>query len=218
MMLALRQASRRKSLRQRRQWRPLRRLAALIAVLAIAWVIGFGWFLAKVAAEQPSLIMPHADGIVVLTGGMDRVRAGLELLMAGAAPRLLISGAGAGTYLGDFTPRDGVDATARASRITIGHAALSTSGNGRETAIWVARHHIHSLIVVTADYHMPRALIELHRHSPGIALYAEPVRPPSLTHPEEWRTMRLLASEFTKYLLVRAELGGFAANHVEGWL
>lgn len=217
-MMGIQPALGRKPLRQRGQWRPLRRLTALLAMLAVLWAIGFGWFVAQVAAERPLPVMPHADGIVVLTGGVDRVKAGLELLMAGAAPRLLISGAGAGTYLGDFTPRDGIDASSRAARITIGHTALSTRGNGRETALWVARHHIRSLIVVTADYHMPRALIELHRHSPGTRLYAEPVRPPSLAHISDWRTMRLLAREFIKYLLVRARLGGFAAHHVEGWL
>lgn len=207
-----------KPLRQRRQFRWLRRLIAVIMFAILIWLIGFGWFLAMIAGERAPLPLPHAGGIVVLTGGSDRVKAGLELLMAGAAPRLLISGAGAGTYLGDFTPRDGIDATSKAADISIGHRAATTRGNARETARWAARHHITSLIVVTADYHMPRALLELRRQMPRVTLTPEPVRPPAMAHVDHWRSLRMLAAEFTKYVLVRLGLGGFAAHHIEAHL
>lgn len=199
--------------RSRGRW--LRRLFVLVFVCAIAWLIGFGWFFATIAAERTPEPIPEAGGIVVLTGGSDRVKAGLELLMAGAAPRLLISGAGAGTNLGDFTPRDGIDATARAASISIGHRAATTRGNAREAAGWAIRHGIASLIVVTADYHMPRALLELHRQMPAVRLIAEPVRPPAMSDLDRWRALRLLAAEFSKYVLVRFRLGGFAAHHIE---
>lgn len=192
-----------------RRWRWPLRIA--IAVLLL-WLTGFFWFLGIVAAERPVTPMPHAGGIVVLTGGADRVKAGLELLMAGAAPRLLISGAGAGTYLGDFTPRDGIDANAKASAITIGHDAATTRGNARETAAWAGHYHLDSLIVVTADYHMPRALIELHRSMPQVRLIPEPVRPPAMTDLDNARSLRLLAAEFSKYVVVRLGLDGLAGH------
>jgi uncharacterized SAM-binding protein YcdF (DUF218 family) len=207
-----------KPLRQRRRAPWLRRLLMLTALCGAIWLVGFGWFLAIVASERPIMPMPHADGIVVLTGGSDRVKAGLELLMAGAAPRLLISGAGTGTYLGDFTPRDGINATQKAAGITLGHHATTTRGNAREAAAWVIRHNIVSLIVVTADYHMPRALLELQRRMPAVTLLAEPVRPPAMLHLDRWRSLRLLAAEFSKYVLVRVRLGGFAAHHIEAHL
>lgn len=202
----------RRPVRQRgRRWRwPLR----LVLGIVLVWLTGFGWFLGEVAAERPVAPMPHAGGIVVLTGGADRVKAGLELLMADAAPRLLISGAGAGTHLGDFTPRDGVDANAKASAISIGHRAKTTRGNAREAARWVRRHHLGSLIVVTADYHMPRALIELRRAMPGVRLIAEPVRPPAMADLVHLHTLRILAAEFSKYVVVRCGLGGLAARRV----
>lgn len=204
---------RRRPTRQIKSWWRLPR--RILAGLIVVWLIGFAWFIGQVADERPAVPMPHAGGIVVLTGGADRVRAGLELLMAGAAPRLLISGAGAGTYLGDFTPRDGIDANAKADDITIGHAAMSTRGNAREAALWVHSHHIHRLIVVTADYHMPRAMIELRRAMPHIDLIAEPVRPPGMTDPDQPHMLRILAAEFSKYVVVRLGLGGLAAHHIE---
>ena len=54
----------------------------------------------------PAQPHPHADGIVALTGGDDRIGTALALLAAHDAPLLLISGAGHGTYLGDFTAND----------------------------------------------------------------------------------------------------------------
>ncbi len=197
-------------------------------MLILAWTAGFAWFVNLVAKERPVDPTPHVEGIVVLTGGADRIRAGLRLLMRGKAPLLLISGAGAGTELGDFTPRAftppafrpsvGVDARSLAAHVTLGHAAQTTRGNARETARWASRHHLRSILLVTADYHMPRALLELHRHLPGITLIADPVRPPAMAHLTQWPALRVLAAEFCKYLLVRLRLGGFAAHHLQSWL
>ncbi len=67
----------------------------------------------------------------------------------------------------------------------------------------MARNRLRSVIVVTAFYHMPRALAEFARAMPGVVLHAYPVHPPSL-HPW-WRfavTWRLLAVEYVKYLAV----------------
>ena len=193
-------------------WRwPLRAVLAL----AVLWLVGFAWFLGDIAEEHPINPMPHAGGIVVLTGGADRVKAGLELLMAGAAPRLLISGAGNGTYLGDFTARDGIDANAKATDITVGHAAATTRGNARETAAWASRHHIGALVVVTADYHMPRALLELRRALPGVTLIPEPVRPPAMTNPSQPHMLKILVTEFCKYIIVRLRLGRIAAHSIK---
>ena len=202
--------------RQPMAW--LARISLFVITLAVLWAAGFGWFVNKVAKERPVSPMPHTDGIVVLTGGADRVRAGLRLLVQGAAPLLLISGAGPGTDLADFMPRGGVDARSAAAHITLGHAAHSTRGNARETAAWVTRHHLRSVMLVTADYHMPRALLELRRHLPGVRLIADPVQPPAMAHPARWPALKVLADEFCKYLLVRLRLGGFAAHHVKFWL
>lgn len=190
----------------------------MVGVVLLTWAIGFVWFYHHVEREQRLVPMPHADGIVVLTGGRGRVQRGLKLLMAGAAPRLLISGAGPGTHLGDFTPRDGIDAVSKAAAISLGHRASTTRGNARETARWVMRHHLHSVIVVTADYHMVRALAELHRHMPGLRLIADPVRRLPRGGGLDGRQLRLVAAEYTKFLLVRCGLGGFAAHHIEGHL
>jgi len=84
---------RRRRFRDRRFY-PLRWLLNFFVLLAGAWGVGFLAFMVVVWAESPPNPIPHADGIVALTGGDGRVSAALALLAERAAPALLISGAG----------------------------------------------------------------------------------------------------------------------------
>jgi uncharacterized SAM-binding protein YcdF (DUF218 family) len=177
----------------------------LIAVLlaGAAWLGGFAAFdrAARRAAREP----PPADAIVALTGGADRVDTALMLLAAGRAPLLLISGVGGGTDLPELS-RHAPLAPGQAARVTLGRTATTTVGNAMETAVWARARGVRSLIVVTAGYHMPRAMVEIGRALPGVALYAMPVRPPALRGGMEISTLRILANEYNKYLAVRLGL------------
>ena len=82
---------------RRRPW--LRRLSVAAAAVGAAWLSGFGWFL--YLGTREIALPPHADAIVVLTGGPERVDIALRLLSTGAADRLLVSGAGEKTDLAD---------------------------------------------------------------------------------------------------------------------
>jgi uncharacterized SAM-binding protein YcdF (DUF218 family) len=179
-------------------------LSLLSLLLGAAWSLGFAAFLA--AAHQVDALPAHADGIVVLTGGADRVAAGLHLLGEGRAPALLISGVGRGSGLGAIVRRIGLDARPLAAQVALGHAAQTTQGNAAETAAWVHQVGAHSLIVVTAGYHMPRALLEIGRALPGIALYPAPVQSPVLREVTGPAALRLLAGEFDKWLAARLGL------------
>jgi len=198
---------------KRQRFRLLRWLSRALLLLFVLWGAGFVVFVALVWAAEPPDPIPHADGIVALTGGDDRVGTALALLAAKDAPALLISGAGRGTYLGDFTADDATAATQYAAAITLGHEAATTRGNALETAEWASAHHFGSLLVVTADYHMPRALFVIRQRLPEIILYPVPVRPPAMLHLFSVPTFRLLADEYTKYLLARAGLDEFALDN-----
>ena len=187
-----------------------RRLAAVLgralALVAALWLGGFAWFLSLAARPAPA--HAHAQGIVVLTGGADRVRTALRLLAAGAAHRLLVSGIGGGAGLADLGRRAGLDPEPLAPRITLGRGAASTFGNAEEAAAWVRAEHVRSLILVTAFYHMPRAETEFRRALPGVRLVPWPVRPPGMRRLDglaSWTGARLMSDEFMKF--VAAKLG-----------
>ncbi len=189
-------------------------LASLVSALALAWLAGFVWFVRLAAA--PAAEVPHADGIVVLTGGSTRIEQGLRLLADGRAPRLLVSGVLPGTEVRRLARAAGIDPQQVAGQVTLGQSAISTRGNAEETVDWVARYGLHSLIVVTAFYHMPRALAELRRALPGTDLYPAPVQPDPPPEGGSGRTLTLLASEYTKFLAVRLGVPRYAVDRRPG--
>jgi uncharacterized SAM-binding protein YcdF (DUF218 family) len=188
-----------------------RRLAVLLGLpvaAALAWGAGFGWFLhaAWMTADPPS----QADGIVALTGGAERVETALKLLAEGHARVLLISGVGGAADFAAFAHRAGVNSALQA-RVTLGRNAVSTRGNAAETADWAQANGLGSLIVVTAGYHMPRALAELSRAMPTVTLYPVPVLPPAMRQPGV-NALRLLAGEYTKWLVTEAGLSALVSR------
>jgi uncharacterized SAM-binding protein YcdF (DUF218 family) len=181
---------------------------------ATALGLGFLWFLSAAQAEaDPLAAARRTDAIVVLTGGQDRVETALGLLEQGVAPRLLVSGAAARLTLGELARAHGRDPARLAGRVTLGKAAATTAGNAAETAAWAAAlaeggTPIGSIRVVTAGYHMPRALLELGRALPGVELLAHPVAPSGLRSGEvpPSRAAFLLAGEYVKFGVALAGL------------
>jgi|SRR5688572_4426880 uncharacterized SAM-binding protein YcdF (DUF218 family) len=181
-------------------------LAGIGLVLALAWLTGLVWFAERVSrlAPQPG---PTTDAIVVLTGGSERVAEGVSLLSAGTARLLFVSGVPAGVTPEAVLNGAGAGATALLPNIVLGHSAQDTTGNAAETAAWARREGIGSLRLVTANYHMPRSLIEFRRALPGVAIVPHPVFPDRFKDREWWRwpgTLALMVREYDKYLLALA--------------
>lgn len=205
-------ARRRVATAHKRAWRPghpwLRRiLGTLLLLLMIGWCGGFLWFL--YVTYSPSSPPVRADGIVVLTGGEDRLATAFQMLNEGHADQLLISGVPASVSLRDVERSAQLARPPAASHVTLGHHAQTTVGNADETAAWVRTHHIRSLIVVTAGYHMPRAMLELSRAMPDVRLYPMRVQPAVIfdgTRPHVWL---LLLGEYTKWLLAELRVARF---------
>jgi uncharacterized SAM-binding protein YcdF (DUF218 family) len=172
---------------------------SVILLVLLAYAAGFLVFLARMPTAP---VHPHADGIVALTGGDARLDAAVALLERRAASRLLISGVAPDTEkqtlgrMSDGGPRFACCAD-------LGYAAEDTRGNADEAAEWSREHHFRSLIVVTARYHMPRALQEFADAMPGVRLIPYPVETGSVDVDSWWRhkgTAMLLQREYIKYL------------------
>ena len=195
----------------RPRWRRRRRLLVMAPALGLALLAaGFAWFLV-LAGRDPAEPGRHTDGIAVLTGGAERVETGLRLLRDGAADRLLVSGVHPQVTLTDVTRLAAMEPEALAGRVDLGLRATSTRGNAAEIADWARAAQLRSLRVVTAGYHMPRALLELRRTLPEVALVAHPVVPARLRDPAaggQSRTWSLLAGEYLKFLAAWAGIPG----------
>jgi uncharacterized SAM-binding protein YcdF (DUF218 family) len=140
-----------------------------------------------------------------------------RLLEQGAAPHLLVSGAHARLTLPELARAHGRDPAALTGRVALGWAAATTLGNAVEVAAYVRGRGIGSVRLVTAGYHMPRALLELRRAAPGLEVVPHPVVPPGLRADDRpngralsgLRRWTLLSGEYLKYVAAAAGLTRF---------
>ena len=151
-----------------------------------------------------------ADGIAVLTGGVARIDEAMKLLAQGKAKRLLITGVNRTTSTEELKKLASEGDQLFTCCVDIDKEARNTIDNATETSQWVARNRYHSIIVVTSNYHMPRALAELARVMPGVTLTPYAVVDNNV-HLDRWwtypGTTKLLISEYLKYLPALARLG-----------
>lgn len=196
----------------------MRTLAALFVALLI-FSAGLLAFAARIDHSTPAPDPPTADGIVALTGASgERLEAAVQLLEAGKGQRLLISGVGRHVTRLQLQLATGADLPVYDCCVDLGFKAANTYGNADETAGWAKAHHFTSLILVTADYHMPRARLELRAALPHAQITPYPVATSELRAGDWWRTgegAERMIVEYCKYLAVLARetlLGGHGAG------
>jgi uncharacterized SAM-binding protein YcdF (DUF218 family) len=186
-----------------------RRLSFAICLLGLAvWLGGFLWFV-DVTRQSRIHDGPPVDAIVVLTGGSLRLDAGLALLAAKKAPKLFVSGVYDGVSVQQLLRLSRNTPDALDCCVTLGYAATDTHGNAAETAVWVRAQGHKSLLLVTANYHMPRSLLEFQRALPALNIAIHPVSPPHVPLNQWWLnpgTGLLLFGEYNKYLLAHIRL------------
>lgn len=188
-----------------RNRRLLRYLVIYGVIAAASLVAGLQHFVLTLPQPTKNAIQ-FTDGIVVVTGGQQRVDDGLFLLTNGMADRMLISGVGEGVSRAVLIQELGLDdkeANALFCCSELDFTASNTRGNAVAAHEWAQQHGMRSLRLVTANYHMPRALVVFAREMPELDLYQWSVIPSDLRIEDWWldRAMfRLLAREYAKYL------------------
>lgn len=179
----------------------LRRLSLAAVALLVAYGGGLVWFAESIVETVGDPDTP-TDAIVVLTGGSQRVQTGLQLLTAGKAKKLFVSGVYHGTDVATLLHVQRQSPDALQCCIALGHAADNTYGNALETAAWMRQEGYGSLRLVTANYHMRRALLEFTRAMPEARIIPHPVFPEGVR--ERWwawpGTLDLIIGEYDKYL------------------
>jgi uncharacterized SAM-binding protein YcdF (DUF218 family) len=127
----------------------------------------------------------------------------MDLLAGGYGKRLLISGVHPTNGLNDIQRLLPDSQRLLACCVDLDRSAVNTRSNATETRRWVIERGFHSLIVVTSNYHMPRAIVELSSAMPEIKLI------PFAVIGDKWRdepwwasgaALRLLLSEYAKFL------------------
>jgi len=177
-------------------------LGGLLLAMAVAWCGGLVWFADTIPdADQDQA--DATDAIVVLTGGSQRLKSGLQLLAEGKGKKLFVSGVYRSTDVAALLRTAQQRPDALQCCIVLGHEADNTLGNAVETAFWMSHEDYRSLRLVTANYHMRRALLEFSRAMPEIRIVPHPVFPEGVKREHWWAwrgTLGLIVGEYDKYL------------------
>jgi uncharacterized SAM-binding protein YcdF (DUF218 family) len=170
--------------------------------IVVAFGLGFFWFIMQVPSEEIRL-SDKADGIVVLTGAASRIPDAIELLNSARGQRVLITGVNRTTTAKEIATLTSLNERVFRCCVDLDRSALNTLGNAIETRRWARDRNFHSLIIVTSNWHMPRAMAEIEHQIPEARLIAYPVVSEKIKGEPWWSssgTARLLLSEYLKYV------------------
>ena len=184
----------------------MRLIARILVILIATGLLAGGYDFSRFVARADRAVTPdppiNAQAITALTGASNaRIVAAIQLADSLQLP-LLISGVHVDTRPEDIAEIADVDVAAIACCVTLGKAAATTEGNGSEVAEWARRRNVSRIIVVTSEYHMDRALLELRRAMPEGHFIPHAVTTTKV-RPRDWfrdpATARRLIEEWAKY-------------------
>ena len=189
----------------------VKRIVKLIALGILAVAACLQHFVLTLPQPKAGLPTP-TDGLVVPTGGQARIKEGLILLHNRTAQRMLITGVGQSVSKKALIRQLNLSS----AQLSIFHCcvdiektAMDTKGNAHAARMWAEANEFSTIRLVTANYHLARADLELKRLMPGHTIRSWPVIPPDLQLHGwylHWPTVRLLAKEYANYLLARVWL------------
>jgi len=157
----------------------------------LLYVLGFTGF--AFLLPQPAQDI-EADAVVVLTGGANRIDRALALLEDKKVKKMLISGVDRDVKPKELAAEYDRDEALFDCCIDLGFRSVDTRSNALETARWAAKYKVQSLLLVTHDWHMRRARLELDNAvDSDVIIINDAVK----TSP----SLRILFKEYNKYIL-----------------
>lgn len=179
---------------------------ALWALLLFLLGLDFVSFSNRAASfSRQSENISKFDAVVVLTGGQNRISRAVEIAQDQDLP-LFISGVFEEATPEEVATAANVDPAFFECCSTLGYKAKTTHENGEEVRDWAIQNQHNSLIVVTSDYHMERALLELKSAMPKIKLIGQAIQSPHINTAAWWenlRSTRRMILEWGKWRIVK---------------
>ena len=151
------------------------------------------------------------SNIVILTGGSNRIKDGLNIINKfdntnNLHFKILVSGTGKGftkLSLRNILNAD-FDLKLLDCCLELESVSKNTFSNATETFKWATRNNIKQFILITSNYHMPRALLEFRNKMPNIKIHTHPITP-TKHDINKWlsskETFSLVLKEFSKFLI-----------------
>ena len=151
------------------------------------------------------------SNIVILTGGSNRIKDGLKIINKFDSAnnfyfKILVSGTGKGFTKSSLRKilNSSFDLKLLDCCLELESVSKNTFSNATETFKWATKNNIKQFILITSNYHMPRALLEFRHKMPNIKIYTHPITPKK-HNINKWlsstETFSLILMEFSKFLI-----------------
>jgi len=177
-----------------------------LCFVTIIWLAGLWGFYIHIYSLPKTDPDKTTQAIVVLTGGPKRINTGFDLLEQGKAKYLFISGVNTKVSVEQLLSMWKEDLETEPCCIILGHIAKNTSENASEAKDWIDMNNIQSIRLITANYHMPRALLEFEAIMPEMS-----ITPHALKHNSH--NILLLMNEYNKTMVTKLRLK-FSSNSI----
>ena len=138
-------------------------IGRITSTLLLAYLLGFLWFGIVLPAPAGPV---KTDAVIVLTGSGGRIDRGLDVLHQSLAPRMFVSGVDREVRPAEFAAQYHLPSHTLRCCVSLGYESVDTRSNARESADWIAANHIASVRLVTSDWHMRRAALDLAQVAP----------------------------------------------------
>ena len=188
----------------------------IILILIIScFFVGLFNFHDKVLSLEKNKNIVNSN-IVILTGGSNRIKEGLKVVndidkLSKTDFKILISGTGKGFTKSSLKKILTSDFNLNLVDCCIEFESISkdTYSNASETFKWTKINDINSIILITSNYHMPRAILEFKNRMPNLKIFTYPITPKN-HDVKNWLnsldTVSLIFIEYSKLLIASLRL------------
>ena len=161
-------------------------------------------------------VSKNSSNIVILTGGTNRIKDGLKIInkfenASTFNSKILVSGTGKGFTKVSLEKKMNFDFDFNLIECCIELDSISTNtySNAYETLKWVKKNNIKEFILITSNYHMPRAFLEFRNRMPDLKIVTYPITPKK--HDinnwlNSFETFSLIFSEYFKFLIANLRI------------
>ena len=162
----------------------------------------------------------ESTNIVILTGGTNRIKDGLKIIEDFKKSKkidykVLVSGTGIGFTKSSLKKKLGPHFNPKLIQccIDLDSVSKNTFTNASETFKWASKNDIKEFILITSNYHMPRAILEFKNIMPKLKIYTYAIIPKK-HNIENWlnsyETFNLIFTEYCKYIFASLRIRFFS--------
>ena len=185
----------------------------LISSILTYFLIGLIEYKDKILSNI-TYISKKSSNIVILTGGTNRIKDGLKIVnkfekSSTFNSKILVSGTGKGFTKISLAKNIDFDFNLIECCIELDSISTNTYSNAFETLKWVKKNNISEFILITSNYHMPRAFLEFKYRMPNLKIFTYPITPKK-HNINNWlssfQTFSLVLSEYCKFLVANLRI------------